>query len=333
MRLLTLDDGTRDGELAVAYRDGTRAASAKAIAPHLQAALDRWDQVEPALRALAAEVDAGHAACRPIDFARVRAPIPRPYEWVDGSAYIHHIVLVRKARGATPPETLETDPLVYQGGTSEMRGCRSPIEIVDVNDGCDFEGEIGVVLGDVRRGLKATAAAPAVKLLVLLNDVTLRNLVPAELAKGFGFFASKPATAFAPFAVTPDELGEAFRGGRVHLHLSSSLNGALIGDPDAGPEMHFSFYELIAHIAKTRAFTAGTILGSGTVSNADRARGVSCLAEKRTLEALDTGKPVTPFLQPGDAIAIEMFDASGRSIFGRIEQQVQLVSDKPDSSS
>jgi fumarylacetoacetate (FAA) hydrolase len=323
MRLLTLDDGTRDGELAIAHRDGARAASAKTIAPHMQSALDRWDEVEPSLRALAAAIDAGREACHPIDFARVRAPIPRPYEWIDGSAYIHHIVLVRKARGAALPETLDTDPLVYQGGTSEMLGCRAPIAIDDVSDGCDFEAEIGVILGDVPRGVKASAAARFVKLLVILNDVTFRNLVPAELAKGFGFFASKPATAFAPFAVTPDELGDAFRGGRVHLRLQSSLNGLLVGDPDAGPEMHFSFYDLVAHISKTRSFTAGTVLGSGTVSNVDRARGVSCLAEKRTLETLDTGKPVTPFLQPGNTVAIEMFDASGRSIFGRIEQQVQ----------
>jgi fumarylacetoacetate (FAA) hydrolase len=326
MRLLTLDDGTRDGELAIAHCDGARAASATTIAPHMQAALDRWDEVEPSLRALAAEIDGGRVACHPIDFARVRAPLPRPYEWIDGSAYIHHIVLVRKARGAALPETLETDPLVYQGGTSEMLGCRAPIAIGDVSWGCDFEAEIGVVLGDVPRGVKASAAARFVKLIVILNDVTFRNLVPAELAKGFGFFASKPATAFAPFAVTPDELGDAFRGGRVHLRLKSTLNGILVGDPDAGPEMHFSFYDLVAHIAKTRSFTAGTILGSGTVSNVDRARGVSCLAEKRTLETLDTGKPVTPFLQPGDTVAIEMFDGSGRSIFGRIDQQVLATS-------
>jgi fumarylacetoacetate (FAA) hydrolase len=328
MRLLTLDDGTRDGELAIAHRDGARATSAKTIAPHMQAALDRWDEAEPRLRALAAEVDAGRVACNPIDFARVRAPIPRPYEWVDGSAYIHHIVLVRKARGAALPETLETDPLVYQGGTSEMLGCRAPIAIDDVSCGCDFEAEIGVILGDVPRGVEASAAASYVKLIVILNDVTFRNLVPAELAKGFGFFNSKPATAFAPFAVTPEEFGDSFREGRVHLRLNSSLNGKLVGDPDAGPEMHFSFYDLIAHIAKTRSFTAGTILGSGTVSNRDRARGVSCLAEKRMLEAIDTGKPVTPFLEPGDKVTIEMFDTrtmgGPRSIFGRIEQQVHI---------
>ncbi|MDP9000773.1 MAG: fumarylacetoacetate hydrolase family protein, partial [Myxococcota bacterium] len=259
MRLVTFENGTRDGELAIAHRDGDRAASAKEIAPHMQAAIDRWDEMEPRLRALAAEIDAGRIASHPINFTRVRAPIPRPYEWVDASAYINHIILVRRARGAEPPETLATDPLVYQGGTSEMRGCRAPIEVGDVNLGCDFEAEIGVILGDVPRSTSGSGAASFVKLVVLLNDVTFRNLVPAELAKGFGFFASKPATAFAPFAVTPDELGDAFRGGRVHLRLRSILNGELAGDPDAGPEMHFSFYDLIAHIAKTRSFTAGTI--------------------------------------------------------------------------
>ena len=326
MRLLTFDNGTRDGELAVVHRQGDRAASAKDVAPHMQAALDRWDEIEPRLCALAAEIDAGRVASTPIDFARVRAPIPRPYEWVDGSAYINHIVLVRKARGADPPQTLRTDPLVYQGGTSEMRGCRAPIEVGDPSFGCDFEAEIGVVLGDVPRATQASSAAPFVKLIVILNDVTLRNLVPAELAKGFGFFASKPATAFGPFVVTPDELGDAFRDGRVHLRLRSTLNGELVGDADAGPEMHFSFYDLIGHIAKTRSFTAGTILGSGTVSNSNRERGVSCLAEKRTLETLDTGKPVTPFLKGGDTIRIEMLDSGGRSIFGCIEQRVQVVS-------
>jgi fumarylacetoacetate (FAA) hydrolase len=325
MRLLTIDRSTRDGELAVAHRDGIRAAFASKIATTMQDALDRWDEVEPQLRALSARIDAGDVSTFEIDFARVLAPIPRPYEWVDGSAYINHIVLVRKARGAEPPETLRTDPLVYQGGTSEMRGCRAPIELPDPAWGCDFEAEIGVVLGDVPRGTKPEDAAKYIKLLVILNDVTFRNLIPAELAKGFGFFTSKPATAFAPFAVTPDELGAAWQGGRVHLRLRSILNGALAGDPEAGPEMHFSFHELVAHITKTRGFTAGTILGSGTVSNEDRARGVSCLAERRTLETLDGGKPITPFMKGGDTIAIEMLDASGRSIFGRIDQTVASV--------
>ena len=325
MRLSTLDNGTRDGELVVVHRDGTRAAAARAIAPTLQAALDRWSDCEPPLRALASDIDTGRVDAAPLDFARVLAPIPRPYEWVDGSAYINHIVLVRKARGAEPPETLLTDPLVYQGGTSEMRGPRAPIPLPDPSWGCDFEAEVGVILDDVPRGTNVANALAHVKLFVILNDVTYRNLIPPELAKGFGFFTSKPATSFAPFAVTPDELGDALKDGRVHLRLRSTLNGELAGDPEAGPEMHFSFADLIQHITKTRAFTAGTILGSGTVSNKDRARGVSCLAERRTLETLDTGKPTTPFMKPGDRIAIEMLDAGGRSIFGRIDQEVVAV--------
>ncbi len=325
MRLFTLDDGSRDGALWVAHTDGLRGTPARSVAPTLQAALDRWSDAEPKLRALSDAAARGSVELEPIDFACVRAPIPRPYEWVDASAYINHIVLVRKARGAEPPETLETDPLVYQGGTSEMRGARTPIDLPDVSWGCDFEAEIGVILGDVPRGRTAAAASTDIKLFVILNDVTLRNLVPAELAKSFGFFQSKPATAFAPFAVTPDELGDALKAGRVHLRLRSTLNGELAGDPEAGPEMHFSFHELIAHIAKTRSFIAGTILGSGTVSNADPARGVSCLAEKRVRETLATGKPITPFLKDGDRIRIEMFATDGRSIFGNIDQTVVAV--------
>jgi fumarylacetoacetate (FAA) hydrolase len=322
MRLATLDNGTRDGELVVVHPDGARFARARDIAPTLQAALDDWAVAEPRLRALAHELASGAAHASPIDFARVRAPLPRAYEWVDGSAYINHIVLVRKARGAEPPETLRTDPLVYQGGSSEMLGCRQDIELPDPAWGCDFESEIGVVLGDVPRGVSPAEAARHVRLLVILNDVTFRNLIPPELAKGFGFFCSKPATGFGPFAVTPDELGDAWRDGRVHLRLRSTLNGELVGDPEAGPEMHFSFFELLAHITKTRRFTAGTILGSGTVSNEDRARGISCLAERRMIETIDEGKPRTPFMKAGDTIAIEMLDAAGRSIFGRIEQRV-----------
>ncbi len=322
MRLATLDNGTRDGELVVVHPDGARFARARDIAPTMQAALDDWAVCEPRLRERAEHLAKGAVDASAIDFSRVRAPLPRAYEWVDGSAYINHIVLVRKARGAEPPETLRTDPLVYQGGSSEMLGCRQPIELVDPAWGCDFESEVGVILGDVPRGTKVEDAAKYVRLLVLLNDVTLRNLIPPELAKGFGFFNSKPATAFSPFAVTPDELGAAFRDGRVHLRLRSILNGELVGDPEAGPAMHFSFYDLVAHVAKTRRFVAGTILGSGTVSNEDRARGISCLAERRMIETIDEGKPKTPFMKAGDTIAIEMLDQDGRSIFGRIEQRV-----------
>lgn len=322
MRLMTLSNGTRDGQLAVVHANGESFADASTIAPSLQAGLDDWARVEPLLKALSDDLASGKQPAQPIDWGRVRAPLPRAYEWVDGSAYINHIVLVRKARNAEPPKTLLTDPLVYQGGASEMLGPREPITLVDESWGLDFEAEVGVILGDVPLGTKAADAEQHIRLLVILNDVTLRNLIPAELEKGFGFFNSKPATAFAPFAVTPDEVGPAWKDGRVHLRLASHYNGGLAGDPEAGPEMHFSFFQLIEHIAKTRRFTAGTILGSGTVSNADRARGISCLAERRMIEIIESGKPATPFMKLGDTIAIEMHDAGGRSIFGRIEQRV-----------
>ena len=322
MKLATLRSAHRDGTLVVIRRDGAVYASASAIAPNLQAALDDWDTLLPKLRALSADVDAGRVATTPIDPQALAAPLPRAYEWVDGSAYVNHIVLVRKARNAEPPETLYTDPLVYQGASGVMLGAREPIALADASWGCDLEAEVCVILGDVPQGTTAEDAAKYVRLVCLVNDVTLRNLVPNELAKGFGFFQSKPATGFSPFVVTPDELGDAWSGGRLALPLRSYRNGELIGDPNAGPEMHFSFYELIAHITRTRAFTAGTLLGSGTVSNVDRARGYSCIAEKRALETIDGGKPVTPFLSAGESVSIEMFSADGASIFGRIEQTV-----------
>ncbi|NUP13294.1 MAG: 2-keto-4-pentenoate hydratase [Polyangiaceae bacterium] len=325
MRLMTLENGTRDGELAVVHPDGERCCSATDVAPTLQRALDDWDVAEPKLRALASDLAKGSRPASAIQWDRVRAPLPRAYEWVDGSAYINHIVLVRKARGAEPPKTLLTDPLVYQGGSSDMLAPRAPIDCVNVEWGIDFEAEVAVVLGDVPRGTKAADAAKHIRLFALVNDVTCRNLIPPELEKGFGFFCSKPATAFSPFVATPDELGDAWRDGRIHLRLRSELNGELVGDPEAGPEMHFSFFDLIQHITKTRQFGAGTVLGSGTVSNQDRARGISCLAERRMIEIIETGKPATPFMKPGDTIAIEMKDDSGRSIFGRIEQKVVQV--------
>lgn len=322
MKLATLRDGTRDGALIVVDRTGERFASARSIAKTMQAALDAWDEVEPKLRALAAELEAGKADAAPLDPARLGPPLPRAYEWVDGSAYINHIVLVRKARGAEPPATLETDPLVYQGGSGVLLGPRDPIPLADEAWGLDFESEICIVLGDTPQGTTKDEAGRYVRLLMLANDVTLRNLIPAELAKGFGFFQGKPATAFSPFAITPDELGDAWKDGRVHLPLRTWLNGTLAGDPEAGPEMHFSFFDLVAHITKTRAFTAGTIVGSGTVSNADPARGVSCLAERRMRETIEQGKPSTPFLKVGDRVRIEMSDAAGASLFGSIEQEV-----------
>jgi len=322
MKLATLRDGTRDGTLLVVRRDNQVYVPAGDIARTLQAALDDWDRVAPALAALSERLNRGELAGQPVDVQKLHAPLPRAYEWIDGSAYINHIILVRKARGAEPPATLRTDPLVYQGGSGVLLGPTDDIVLANHEWGLDFESELCVILGDTPQGTRAADAGRHVRLLMLCNDITLRNLIPAELNKGFGFFNSKPASAFSPFAVTPDELGDAWQDGRVHLPLMTTLNGTRVGEPDAGPEMHFSFYELIAHIAKTRSFTAGTILGSGTVSNADRAKGISCLAERRMIETIDTGKPATPFLSGGDAVTIEMLARAGQSIFGKIEQRV-----------
>ncbi len=322
MRLATLDDGSRDGHLIVVRRDGAAHADASAIAPHLQAALDRWDEAAPRLAALAGALDAGQAAARPLDPRALRAPLPRAYEWLDGSAFLTHVRLVRQARGSAPPPGLTSDPLLYQGGSGVLLGPTDPIPLGDPAWGLDLEGEVAVILGDVPLGAPGGEALRYVRLLCLANDVSLRNLVPGELAKGFGFLQSKPATAFSPFAVTPDELGPDWREGRVHLRLTVRLNGAVLGSLDAGPEMHFSFADLIAHAARTRALTAGTLLGSGTVSNADPARGVSCLAERRVREQLEHGAPRTPFLRAGDRVEIEMRDRAGRSLFGAIDQRV-----------
>jgi len=327
VRLATLRDGTRDGALLVVGHDGRTCARAAEIAPTLQAALDDWPRAAPALAALAVRLEAGTVAAQPLDETRLGPPLPRAYEWIDGSAFLNHVRLVRRARGAAPPTTLEIDPLVYQGGSGVLLGPRDDLILADAEWGLDFESEVAVILGDVPRGTTAAQAASHVRLVLLANDVTLRNLVPGELAKGFGFFQSKPATAFSPFAVTPEELAGAWRGGRVHLRLRTTLKRAggaahLVGDPDAGAEMHFSFFDLIAHLAHTRSLCAGTILGSGTVSNADPARGVSCLAELRARETIASGAPITPYLGAGDAVAIEMSDAGGRDLFGRIAERV-----------
>jgi fumarylacetoacetate (FAA) hydrolase len=324
VKLATRKDGTRDGTLVVVNRRGDAWCSASSVAPSLQAALDDWARAELALQELAAALEGGRASgTQPLDVGDLCAPLPRAYEWVDGSAYLNHILLVRKARGAAPPPTLQSDPLVYQGGSSVMLGPREPLVLGDPAWGLDLEGEIAVVLGDTPRGTPAERAGDHVKLLLLANDVTYRNLVPAELEKGFGFFCSKPATAFSPFAITPDELGPAWRDGRVHLRLQSWLNGKLLGDPEAGEAMHFSFYDLVAHITRTRAFCAGTILGSGTVSNEDPARGVSCLAERRVREQLESGAMRTPFLAAGDRVRIQMLAPDGSDLFGAIEQEVR----------
>jgi fumarylacetoacetate (FAA) hydrolase len=321
VKLATLNDGTRDGRLIVVNRQSTAYALATPVALTLQAALDDWKRAEPQLRTLADQLEAGAVQSRPLEVSALLAPLPRAYEWVDGSAFLNHVILVRKARNAEPPATLKTDPLVYQGGSGEFLAPTADIPLGDEAWGLDFESEVCVLLDDTPRGTKAAEAGQHIRLLMLCNDVSLRNLIPDELVKGFGFFQSKPATAFSPFALTPDELGPAWRDGRLHLRVRSTLNSQLVGDTDAG-EMHFSFPELIQHITKTRGFTAGTILGSGTVSNEDRARGISCLAERRMIETIEEGKPKTPFMKPGDTIEIEALDSEGRSLFGRISQKV-----------
>jgi fumarylacetoacetate (FAA) hydrolase len=279
--------------------------------------------VEPLLRALDESLRAGdEAAARPLHEGRFMAPLPRTTCWIDGSAYINHIMLVRKARGAAPPETLRTVPLMYQGVADPLLGPTDDIEVASEEHGIDFEGEVGVILDDVPMGTRAADAGQHIRLVCIMNDVSLRNLIPAELAAGFGFFHGKPPSSFAPFAVTPDELGDAWRDGRLHLPLRSILNGEHFGDPDAGPEMHFSFPQLIEHAATTRPLPAGTILGSGTVSNADESRGGSCIAEKRMLEIIKTGTATTPFMRFGDRIRIEVTDGQGRSVFGAIDQKV-----------
>jgi fumarylacetoacetate (FAA) hydrolase len=322
MKLATLRDGSRDGRLLVVGADGAAGAPTPDAWPTMQRALDDWGAAEAPLRALASELDRGAIEGLPIDASRLGPPLPRAYEWIDGSAFLNHVILVRRARNAEPPATLRTDPLIYQGGSGDLLGPRDPIALIDAAWGLDFESEVCVILGDTPIGVRASEAGQHVRLVLLANDITLRALVPDELAKSFGFFQSKPATAFSPFAVTPDELGETWRDGRWHGHVRTTYNGRKVGDCEAGPEMHFSFFDLIAHIAKTRRFTAGTILGSGTVSNADRARGISCLAEARMIETIEHCKPETPFMRVGDVVEIEGFAANGTSPFGKIEQRV-----------
>lgn len=322
MRLATLADGSRDGALVVVDPTGTRARSAAPIARTLQQALDDWARCEPQLRALAAQLAREPEGTEALDPARLLAPLPRAYEWIDASAYLEHIRRVRRARGAELPPGLTSEPLVYQGGSGVLLGPRAPIPLPDPSWGLDFEGELCVVLGDVRRGVDAVGARDSIRLVMVANDLSYRQLIPGELAKGFGFFHSKPATAFSCFAVTPDELGPAWRDGRLHLPLRCTLNGRLVGLPDAGAGMHFSFPELIAHIARTRDFTAGTLLGGGTVSSDDPAAGVACLAELRCLEILSAGEPRTPFLAPGDRLRLEVLDPDGRDLFGALLQEV-----------
>jgi fumarylacetoacetate (FAA) hydrolase len=343
MKLATLRDGTRDGTLAVVSRDLRLAARAEDVVAGLrtlQALLDDWDELSPKVARIAAELneaaDGGrHApfATFAFDPAKAMAPLPRAYQWADGSAYVNHVELVRRARGADMPASFWTDPLMYQGGSDAMIGATDDIVVADTAHGIDLEGEIAVITGDVAMGVSAEDAGDDIRLLMLVNDVSLRNLIPGELGKGFGFFHGKPSTAFAPVAVTPDELGPAWHDCKVHLPLLASINGVPLGAPNAGQDMTFSFADLIAHAAKTRRLSAGTIVGSGTVSNKGRdggpglpldqgGAGYTCLAEVRTVETILAGKPRTPFLSFGDRVRLDMTDAAGASIFGAIDQKV-----------
>jgi fumarylacetoacetate (FAA) hydrolase len=323
MKLATYKDGSRDGQLVVVSRDLASAHYASAIATRLQQVLDDWNFLSPQLEGLATRLNDGKAKnAFAFDAERCMAPLPRAYQWADGSAFVNHVELVRRARNAEMPASFWTDPLMYQGGSDDFLGPRDDIVVASEDWGIDFEAEVAVVTGDVSMGTDADSAVDRIRLVMLANDVSLRNLVPGELAKGFGFFQSKPATAFSPVAVTPDELGDAWRGGRLHLDLESTWNGKRTGLCNAGEEMTFHFGQLIAHLCKTRNARAGSIVGSGTVSNKDWSRGYSCIAEKRAIETIDSGAPQTPFMRFGDTIRIEMKDAGGRSIFGAIEQKV-----------
>jgi fumarylacetoacetate (FAA) hydrolase len=332
MKLASLPHG-RDGRLAVVSADLAWFAEAGHLVPTLQAALDDWERHEPALRALSTELEHGAIPRERFHEREAVAPLPRAYQWADGSAYVNHVELVRKARGAELPESFWQDPLMYQGGSDDLRGARAAITLADEAWGCDMEAEICVVTGDVPQGVSPEEALAHVRLVGLVNDVSLRNLIPGELAKGFGFVQSKPASHFSPVFVTPDALGDAWRGGKLHHVLSVDLNGQPFGRAEAGEECTFDFGTLIAHLARTRRIGAGSIIGSGTVSNRDPdgspgrpcregGRGYSCIAEQRMVETIAAGEAATPFLRHGDVVRIEMKDASGRSIFGAIEGEV-----------
>ena len=333
MKLATLKSGGRDGTLVVVSRDLVTCQAVPKIARTLQQALDDWDHVAPRLRQVYDQLNEGRSATAESFLEEECAsPLPRAYQWADGSAYINHVELVRKARKAEVPASFYTDPLMYQGGSDSFVGPYDPIAVLSEEWGVDLEAEVAVVTGDVPMGASVEQAAQAIRLVMLVNDVSLRNLIPKELEKGFGFFQSKPASAFSPVAVTPDELGDAWHDSKLHLPLLVTLNDQPFGRPNAGEDMTFSFAQLIAHAAKTRELGAGTIIGSGTVSNkqgslhgssiANGGVGYCCLAELRMYETIEQGAPVTPFLRFGDTVRIEMFDAGGASVFGAIDQEV-----------
>lgn len=333
MKLATLKDGSRDGKLVVVSRDLTRYTDASYLVRTLQAALDDWARIAPHLETLSESLESGAVPSSRFHEHEAHSPLPRAYQWADGSAYVNHVELVRKARNAEMPASFWTDPLMYQGGSDSFIAPRDSIRMADEAWGIDMEAEIAVIVDDVPMGASVAQARDAIRLVLLVNDVSLRGLIPAELGKGFGFFQSKPSSAFSPVAVTPDELGDAWDGGKVHLPLAVDLNGKAFGRANAGVDMTFDFPTLIAHAAKTRPLVAGTIIGSGTVSNkldggagkpvSAGGAGYSCIAEMRMVETIEGGQAKTPFLHFGDTVRIEMKDASGRSIFGAIEQKVE----------
>ncbi|MDP4074929.1 fumarylacetoacetate hydrolase family protein [Acidovorax sp. A1169] len=331
MKLATYKDGSRDGQLVVVSRDLGTAHYATGIASKLQQVLDDWGFLSPQLQDVYDQLNAGRARhAFPFDSAQCMAPLPRAYQWADGSAYLNHVELVRKARNAEVPESFYTDPLMYQGGSDDFIGPCDDVVVPSEAMGIDFEAEIAVITGDVKMGATPEQALDGIRLVMVANDVSLRNLIPAELAKGFGFFQSKPATAFSPVAVTLDELGGAWNHGRLDLVVQSTWNGRKVGMCDAGPEMTFHFGQLIAHVAKTRNVRAGSIIGSGTVSNkgveqngrTEWPKGYSCIAEKRCIETIQDGKPSTEFMKFGDTIRIEVKGRDGASIFGAIDQAI-----------
>jgi fumarylacetoacetate (FAA) hydrolase len=336
MKLASLDDGSRDGRLVVVSKDLTRCCASGYIAPTMQHALDNWERLAPQLEALSRDVEHQSVPCERFHEREALSPLPRAYQWADGSAYINHVELVRRARGAQVPESFYSDPLMYQGGSDDFLPPRADIPLKDPSWGCDMEGEIAVITDDVSMGTAADDAAGHIKLLMLANDVSLRNLIPAELEKGFGFFHAKPATAFSPVAVTPDELGDAWRDALIHLPLKVDYNGEPFGRANAGRDATFNLAQLVAHAAKTRNLGAGTIIGSGTVSNqgtdggpgkpvSEGGAGYSCIAEIRMIETIAHGEAKTPFMSAGDRVRIEMADEAGHSIFGAIEQTVAAV--------
>ena len=323
MKLASLKEGGRDGTLIVVNRDLTRAVKATDIAPTLQAALDDWSALAPRLNALSEDINEGRASGDfALDVAKLAAPLPRAYEFVDGSAYLPHVERVRKARGAEVPASFYTDPLMYQATSAGFLGPRDPVLVSSEAFGIDLEAEVLVVTDDVPMGVSAEDAAGHIQLVGLVNDVSLRGLIPGELAKGFGFVQSKPRSALSPVFVTPDELGDAWQGEKLHLPMRTWLNGAWFGEAECGVDMQFDFAQLVAHAAKTRPLTAGTLVGSGTIANQDTSKGASCLAEQRVVETLRDGEAVTPFLSFGDTVRIDVTDKTGASIFGSIEQVI-----------